>query len=319
MGLVEVTGLATGPATMIAPVTQVPCYYSRTVGWQLRQSGKNKKWEKVADEVQLTPFYLDDNTGRVLVNPENAEMDIHQDFDEQYRASLFSGCADVPSTVALFLGRHGVMLDKNVKVEEYCIKPKNALFILGTLSANEGVVARTNTSSGSVPQTSQHKISLEIPGLSAPAPVRVISGTASQHSSDYGTETKVIRITDINTSANSSNMTQQEKVAAALIKAGITNPAAWAIAGVNTSEGTSSPQNSAKRGAAIAEDSSEEFDLRPPVVLQRGKHESTFFISWRSQRDVVKSLNWKSGLMIWGGPALTLLCTYFIAAEFGWL
>ncbi|GAC1432826.1 MAG: hypothetical protein NVS1B11_32790 [Terriglobales bacterium] len=319
MGLVEVTGLATGPATMIAPVTQVPCYYSRTVGWQLRQSGKNKKWEKVADEVQLTPFYLDDNTGRVLVNPENAEMDIHQDFYEQYRASLFSGCANVPSNVALFLGRHGVMLDKNVKVEEYCIKPKNALFILGTLSANEGVVARTNTSSGSVPQTQQHKLTLQIPGLSSVAPVPVTSGTASQPAKGYGTETKVIRLTDPNKSANSSNMTQQEKVAAALMKAGITNPAAWAVAGVNTSEGTCSSQNSANRGTAIAEDSSGEFDLRPPVVLQRGKHESTFFISWRSQRDVVKSLNRKSGLMIWGGPALTLLCTYVIAAEFGWL
>ena len=51
----------------------------------------------------------------------------------------------------------------------------------------------------------------------------------------------------------------------------------------------------------------------------KGAHSPAFFISWRSQRDVVKSLGWKSVLMIWGGPVLTLLCVYILAAEFGWL
>ncbi len=51
----------------------------------------------------------------------------------------------------------------------------------------------------------------------------------------------------------------------------------------------------------------------------KGEHNPAFFISWRSQRDVVKSLGWKSALLIWGGPALTLVCVYILAAEFGWL
>ena len=59
------------------------------------------------------------------------------------------------------------------------------------------------------------------------------------------------------------------------------------------------------------------FDLHPPVVLMKGSHEPAFFISWRSERDVVASLGWKSSLMIWGGPALTLSCTYFLLARFG--
>jgi hypothetical protein len=51
-------------------------------------------------------------------------------------------------------------------------------------------------------------------------------------------------------------------------------------------------------------------------VLMNGTHDPAFFISWRSQRDVVASLGWKSALYIWGGPALTLLCAYIVAMHF---
>jgi hypothetical protein len=62
---------------------------------------------------------------------------------------------------------------------------------------------------------------------------------------------------------------------------------------------------------------SEGFDLHPPVVLMKGTHEPSFFISWRSQRDLVKSLGWKSALMICGAPALTIGCVYFLLWHFG--
>ena len=51
----------------------------------------------------------------------------------------------------------------------------------------------------------------------------------------------------------------------------------------------------------------------------KGAHDPAFLISWHSQRDVVSSLSWKCALMIWGGPALTLLCFYIVAAQFDWL
>jgi hypothetical protein len=42
----------------------------------------------------------------------------------------------------------------------------------------------------------------------------------------------------------------------------------------------------------------------------KGKNNPTFMISWRSQRDLARSLGWKCALMIWGGPALALLSLY---------
>src|SRR5579864_5454183 len=73
MGLVEINGLAVGPYTMTAPITGVPCYYFRTTAWQWQRSGRSSKWVKVADESLHVPFFLDDNTGRVLVDPQGAE------------------------------------------------------------------------------------------------------------------------------------------------------------------------------------------------------------------------------------------------------
>jgi hypothetical protein len=44
----------------------------------------------------------------------------------------------------------------------------------------------------------------------------------------------------------------------------------------------------------------------------KGKNNPTFLISWRSQRNLARSLGWKCALMIWGGPVLALLSLYIL-------
>ena len=112
----------------------------------------------------------------------------------------------------------------------------------------------------------------------------------------------------------------RQKLAAALMKAGITNPAAWDAAGVEYPDagGTAVATTAAGDGTAIA-DLASEFDLNPKTVLMKGENNRTFFISWRSQRELAQSLGAKSTLMIWGGPALTLLSLYWLLAHFGWM
>ena len=318
IGLVEVSGLAVGPYTMNAPITGESCYYYRTMAWQLKQSGKNKEWEKVADESLHVPFYLDDNTGRVLVDPQGAEMNIHRDFHDEFRGSFFSSSLDVPANVACFLARHGASPDKKTRVDEYCIKPKNFLFILGTLAENPGLpVSPTPVRSLT---SGQHTVAFHIPGTIAGVSLstRVTSTSSELFTAFKGdmAPQEIIRLSPDTKPANSSDMTQQGKIAAAMMKAGITNPAAWAAAGVQYPGVTVNPAGSL---SATATASVEEFDMNPKTVLMKGTHDPAFFISWQSQRDMVKALGWKSTLMIWGGPALTLLCAYLLAARFGWL
>jgi E3 Ubiquitin ligase len=313
MGLVEVNGLATGPHTIPAPITGIPSYYYRSVAWQLKRSGKNEHWEKVADESQHVPFFIDDNTGTVLVDPQGAEMDIHRDFSELYSNSLFSDSLGVPSNVGSFLARYGVDCDKKTKVEEFCIKPKNALFVLGTLSQNHGV---------NVNSTPVRTMITDIPKFTPGGPLFSFQAVLAHQTSSNGLEsgngggTHVVRLSGNDRPAQSSDMTQQGRVASALLKAGISNPAAWAVAGVSdytAPNATSSSGSAAAVGTAL-----EPFDLHPPVVLTKGERNPDFFISWQSRRGIVKSLGWKSALMIWGGPLLTLVSAYIISADFGW-
>lgn len=323
MGMVELNGLATGPYTIIAPITGVPCYYFQTTAWQWQRRGKSNEWVKVAEESLHVPFFLDDNTGRVLVDPQDAEMDIHRDFHDEFSTSLFSSSLEFPANISNFLAGHGVSTDKKIKIDEYCIKPKNALFILGTLAQNPGLSVSATPVLNLTAE--QHRISFRIPDISELSSGTSLTTAGTTLFSAFQGEAfqgepglpAGIHLLRANSPAQVTDVAQQQKITAALMKAGITNPAAWAVAGVNPS----APRSvSVSTGAgAAATTAPEQFDLHPPTVLMRGTHDPTFLISWHSQRDVVSSLSWKSTLMIWGGPALTLLCAYIVAAHFDWL
>ncbi len=103
MGLVEVSGLAAGPHVLTSPFKQAECYYYRSIAWQLKQQGKNTQWVKVAEETLHVPFYVDDNTGKVLIDPRGAEMDLHCDLSEQYHRSVLFDGPEMPGAVADFL------------------------------------------------------------------------------------------------------------------------------------------------------------------------------------------------------------------------
>ena len=292
MGLVEVSGLATGPYTLPAPITGKACYLYRTTAWQQRESGKNHDWVKVAEETLHVPFFLDDGTGKLLVEPHGAEFDLHRDFREEYGASMFSTRDLVPLEVSNFLERHGVTPSRHIRIEECAIKPKNALFIVGTLGENPGFTGRSSP-------VSDHATNRARPAEPAPEIVRLSDGAAP---------------------STAAEMTQQAKIAAALNKAGIQKPEAWTAAGVpyravavqQTPQITQISVNGNNPGATQAHP---DFDLTPPVLLMKGENNPAFLISWRSQQEFVRSLAWKSAAMVWGGGALAVLGTYVLGAQ----
>jgi hypothetical protein len=328
MGMVEVSGLAVGPYTMIAPITARPCYYYRTLAWEYRQNGKNKEWVKVAGECMHVPFFVDDNTGRLLVDPRGADLDLHRDFQEEFNGSFFSTRDDAPGNVNSFLSRHGVVTSNRIKVEEYCIKPKNSLFILGTLAENPGIEVAPQPVQGAeaINSFSRRGFSLSINLFSfntQRTDDAFLSGSpALPLATQYEARPQGTGRLPISATGKTLAVPPQ-KVADALLKAGISNPAAWAAAGVtspgigvtviedpsaaHTSNAAGAPHSGQPTSAAQAGG----FDPHPPVALMKGTNNKTFLISWRSQREVARSLGWKCALMIWGGPGLALLSLYF--------
>ena len=306
LGLVEVNGMAAGPYTMPAPITGKPCFLYHTTAWQQRE-GKNVEWDKIVDETLHLPFFIDDSTGQLLVEPLGADLDLHRDFREEYAASFFSSNFSsnedgVPPRVSAFLSRHGIVPARRLRIEERSIKPQDALFIAGTLTENPGVQARSfsprsDYSRGAPPNNSAEQ-------LPAPQIIRLPNGSAP---------------------SSTQEMTQQAKIAAALTRAGITRPEAWSAAGVpyqtiaveeNAPPAPVFADNGALNSAYDeAQPKPSDFNLTPPVVLMKGENNPTFVISFRSQKEFVSALAWKSAAMIWGGAAVMLLGLYTLLLQ----
>jgi hypothetical protein len=308
MGLVEVNGMATGPYTMLAPITGKPCFLYHTTAWQQRE-GKEKQWEKVVDETLHVPFFVDDSTGQLLIEPLGANLDLHRDFREEYDKSFFSSDLDsIPARVGAFLNQHGIVASRSLRIEERLIKPEDELFIAGTLTENPGVQLRPVT-----PRSY---------GAASSTPV---------NSSFAATAPQVVQLSSGPAPTSTHEMSQQAKIAAALTRAGITKPEAWSVAGVPYE---SAPYQSmaVEKGPLAAVtlsvqsgsgpvqrsgngDSGSGSNPAPPVVLMKGANDSTFVISFRSQKEFLSSLAWKSAAMVWGGAAITLLGIYMLLLQ----
>ncbi len=293
LGLVEVSGRATGPYSLPAPITGSPCYFYRTIVWRQDEETKTHDWKKVAEESLNVFFFLDDGTGQLLVNPAGAELDLHCDFRQSYDQTWISRLPDRANT---FLDRHGITpRGDHFRIEEWTIRPSDLLYVMGTVAENHG------TSSPSPHSRDTDK-----------SAVRQIEPTP-----------EVIRLSERRTSVTPDAATQQAKIAAALHKAGIRSPIAWEAAThasnrvVTMEEPLHVAQISANgKDEPRGSDEQSGFDLNSPIMLMKGENNSTLLISWHSQRDLVRSLAWKSAAMIWCGAGLTLLGIYMLLAQF---
>ncbi len=104
MGLSHVAGTTTGGQPLVSPLTQVPCYY-----FEVRVETKVKKdnqetWEETHRERAEVPFYVQDDTGYILVNPERAEYNVPQSFWGELRPPALLSFGQAPRKVDPSLG-----------------------------------------------------------------------------------------------------------------------------------------------------------------------------------------------------------------------
>ena len=351
MGLVEVSGMAIGPQTIPAGITGDPCYYYRATAWELRQSGNSRQWKQVASESLFVPFFLQDDTGRMLVNAQGADMDVHRNFKDEFGGSFFSS-TDMPmGSVQDFMLRYGIA-GRHVRLEEYCIKPEYPLFVLGTLGEShararmlpERHVSATLSSinlrwrSGPIANgvwqmfggTPGMQIELNRsavgfllqPPVQAPGQsqsVRPAMSPSSQHS-------QVAASAAPPAASSWSSVSMDEvhpprtgaQIAASTSVAQMDQPR-----DVSDVAATQPLRESASRSLAdmppLEESPTAGFDLNASVAIGKGDNGAPFTISCESQRELVRALGWKSTACIWGGPALTVTCIYILALTLGWL
>ncbi len=293
MGLVEVSGMAKGPQTIRAGITGEPCYYYRARAWQESDSGNKGAWEQVADETVGIPFFVDDGTGKMLVYPQGARLDVHRNFREEYGGSFFASRDLVPESVRKFLGRHGISSTEMIRLEEHCILPGFPLFVFGTLGENPEKNPWPSAPHAGVNPASSHGDVYPIqsqPPSGARSSVSFVATATTRNAFAAGARVGVSR----SVASTRAPMVPAER-------------AGTASHGDGANRVANSPgdPNAHERGA-------EEFDLHPRAAITKGERSQLFAISYQSQRELALSLEWEAIACIWGGPVLALLSLYVL-------
>jgi len=240
LGAVEISGTVAGPYALISPLSETDCFYYHAIA-----RGSSREDKEAKEEILYAPFFLDDGTGRVMIDPRGAETDLQPSVDDDYSPS--SGDAFTRH----FLVRHGIPSQYPAHLEEYCIRPGDHLYVLGTLRENPGLESAADCIARGVGQPHQGFLSADAADL------------------------------------------QRRAALESMLPPGSAAPAL--------------PQ--ARRTEAG------EFDLNPPVVLMKGTAGEPYFISWRSQKDVVEELALRSAFYIWGGPILAVAGLWLLVAH----
>jgi hypothetical protein len=133
MGQVKVMGKATGPYALLSPLANVDCYYYKAVAWDGRSARDDQTFEARATETLFAPFFVEDETGRLMVDPRGAQLDLPCEYYDAVGTDSMSQC------MRRFLRRHGLSTSVDTLVSEYAVKPGDSVFVFGSLDENRGL------------------------------------------------------------------------------------------------------------------------------------------------------------------------------------
>jgi len=149
MGLVEIAGHVVSDKKLKSPFSNKDCVYYKYIIQEYRSSGKHSRWVTIKKGNDCVPFYLKDSTGKVLVDPKGANIDIPKDFE--FKSGFRK---DPPIVVKQFLTANRLKfesflgMNKTMRYREYFIAPNDKLYIMGTAGDNpyvEEATARQST------------------------------------------------------------------------------------------------------------------------------------------------------------------------------
>jgi Zn-finger nucleic acid-binding protein len=147
VGLVEVSGRAQAESALLrAPFSGMPCVLFSYSVEERRKSGNETRWETIAKGTSEEPFYVQDDTGRVLVVPFEARLILP---DKRTTRSNWSGT--LPEDTIVGLLKLGVAVDgwlgeKTIRCSETFILPDERVYVMGTAQEYRGVADSTENS-----------------------------------------------------------------------------------------------------------------------------------------------------------------------------
>lgn len=132
VGKIELSGLARMRKPMKSPITNLDCCWWMCRVQELRQNGKTSRWATIKTIGSMDIFFLEDPTGKVMVNPMGAEVSVLN--------STFELNATNRTRLAPVLDSWGVGnsnwfgLNRRMRVLEECLPECAPVYILGEIA-----------------------------------------------------------------------------------------------------------------------------------------------------------------------------------------
>lgn len=133
MGLVELSGKAETPTLLKSPLMKTECVLYKYLIEEYRRSGKSSRWVTIASGNSFySPFWLNDETGKITVFPQGAELILPVDYE--FRTSI--GRA-IPSNLIEFMENNGIRYktwlgNRTLRFKEWFIRQGDYVYVLGT-------------------------------------------------------------------------------------------------------------------------------------------------------------------------------------------
>lgn len=133
-GLVEINGSAVDWKPLEGPMTREKCVYYQYLIEQYVSSGKSSYWKTIlSGDSKNEPFYIQDETGMVRVEPQDSKVIIPHNF--RLETGMFT---DVPPNIETFMDQKGLScktffgFEKKLRFTEHNLKPAEKVFVMGT-------------------------------------------------------------------------------------------------------------------------------------------------------------------------------------------
>jgi len=153
MGFVEIKGKAKPFENMsfIGPVSQIPCVYYQYLVEEYRRRGKSSRWVKLHEGDCGYSFFLEDETGKVMINPVKCKIDVTG--IKTYQKGLFT---KDPEHIENFYKENFIPVKsrffgkRKLRLTERRIELDDELYILGNACKNEYYQENTRNEAGIV-------------------------------------------------------------------------------------------------------------------------------------------------------------------------
>jgi hypothetical protein len=285
MGLVKVRGKATGAQVINSPVSHTPCLFYKVdiERWKSDQHGGS--WSHYATDADGENFYLEDATGKVIIDAHGCDYDLQESSKRELASS--AGEPELRTYIQSAGAKRFTHFAEKMmsRVPNQKLDPDKSAKLQMMKESLHMFNQQTAVNPGHMPNF--------LPMMMAFAAQQKIDPKYEPQR-----QAALAHLQELQSSSTPFKEFQPEQGRFLLKEYCILPDHEYEVTG--TCVENPNPTDAHDRN-----------------LITKGENEATFLISWRSEKDMESTLGKKAGLMIFGGAALSVVCLAILLAKFG--